>query len=166
MYSFILYLTSSEASSKTTAIIFAQPLMAQTPLNSGVSYALGMSSDEALPTDPDLSAPVGVGSPSANGHMMDSFGQDNDQNGRDSARSQQTSQETLLATTLDWLAAFEDPTQSSFSCFIEEVNSLLVSPFDLVNWRKVEAYIAQLGSQESSVATSILGCLSYAQSSG
>ncbi|UPK94393.1 hypothetical protein LCI18_005328 [Fusarium solani-melongenae] len=136
-------------------MIFAQPFMVQTPLSSGVSDALGMS-DEALPTDQDLSASVGVGSPSANGHMIDSFGQGHDQNGRDSVRFQQTSQEILLATTLDWLAASEEPTQSSFLYFIEEVDSPLISPFDHVNWQRVKAYIAQLGSQETSVATSIL----------
>ncbi|KAF5009314.1 hypothetical protein FDECE_4461 [Fusarium decemcellulare] len=138
-------------------LIYNQPFTIETPSVSGVSNALRMP-DVPAQTDQHLPAPIGVDSPSSNHHIVDSFCQGDDQNGQEpsSTRFQQTSQEILLATTLDWLAAFEEPTQSSFSYFIEEVDSPFISPFDHLNWRRVKMHIARLGTQETSVATSIL----------
>ncbi|KAJ3536003.1 hypothetical protein NM208_g6901 [Fusarium decemcellulare] len=138
-------------------LMYNQPFTIENPPVSGVSNALGMP-DVPVQTDPHLPAPISVDYPSSNHHIVDSFCQGDDQNGQEpsSARFQQTSQEILLATTLDWLAAFEEPTQSSFSYFIEEVDSPFIAPFDHLNWRRVKMHIAHLGTQETSVATSIL----------
>jgi hypothetical protein len=59
-----------------------------------------------------------------------------------------------LAT--DLLAAPEVSTQASFTYFIEEVDSPILSPFDPLNWTRVKRCIAKLGMQETSVARSIM----------
>ncbi|KAL6408410.1 hypothetical protein AUP68_08267 [Ilyonectria robusta] len=73
-----------------------------------------------------------------------------------SDRFQQTSQLIYLSTTMDWLAASEAPSPSSFSYFIEVVECPLLSPFDHLNWTRIRQHIARLGFQHTSVAGSLL----------
>lgn len=76
--------------------------------------------------------------------------------GNDNDRHHQTSQLIYLSTVMDWLAASEPPTPSSFDYFIREVDCPFISPFDQLNWTRVKAYIARVALDQAQVAECLL----------
>lgn len=72
-----------------------------------------------------------------------------------STRFRDASLHIYWTLTIDWFAPSAVPTQSPFSYFAQEMDCPIISPFDHLNWIRVKAYTAQLGIQETSVASSI-----------
>jgi hypothetical protein len=137
-------------------LIHEQPFSIENRSDSGVSEALRISNNIVQP-DQGLSACVEADASSSNHQWVDTPCQGDDPGIEESssARFQQTSHHICWTLTIDWFAPSEVPTQSSFSYFIQEVDSPILSPFDFLNWARVKTYVAQLGIQETSVATSI-----------
>jgi hypothetical protein len=113
-------------------------------------------SHDALPLDQTLLASLNTDASLHDQYRVDHLYQEDDQNATgSSSRFELTSQHILLTLAMD-LGPSELPTQSSYSYFMEQVESPILSPFDSFNWRRIKIHVAQLGFQETSVAISIL----------
>lgn len=84
------------------------------------------------------------------------------------ALSLMTSQDIYLCTTIDLMAATEAPSHHSFTYFVEEVNTPLVSPYDQVNWDRMKTHFTELATHDRAVAAAILAvqALYRAQANG
>ncbi|KAJ6049648.1 uncharacterized protein N7446_007025 [Penicillium canescens] len=113
-------------------------------------------SHDALPLDQTLLASLNTDASLHDQYRVDHLYQAEDQNATESSsRFELTSQHILLTLAMD-LGPTELPTQSSYSYFMEKVESPILCPFDSFNWRRIKIHVAQLGFQETSVAISIL----------
>ena len=102
-----------------------------------------------LPRTPNESSPNYSLNSVSQGNRSRVSGSDND-------RHHQTSQLIYLSTVMDWLAASEPPTPSSFDYFICEVDCPFISSFDRLNWTRVKDYIARLALGQTQVAECLL----------
>lgn len=61
-----------------------------------------------------------------------------------------------LTTTMDMLRAREVPLQTSFSFFVEMVDSPSITPYDSVNWERMKLEMVELGISNAAIASTIL----------
>ncbi|KAH6873909.1 hypothetical protein B0T10DRAFT_499489 [Thelonectria olida] len=65
------------------------------------------------------------------------------------------SRDIELTTAMDTLEAYQVALQPSFSFFLEEVDSPLITPYDEVNWRYMKLDTVELGMSNTAIASSI-----------
>ena len=134
-------------------------MIPEQPFSSAVNIDAGLigphaDTEESIRTD-HLSASVDVATSSSTQGVEGISNEGNDAESP-SARFYKASQDIYMTTTVDWLAASEATNQSSFSYYVEEVDTHLLSPFDDLNWKRINVHIGQMGSHEPSVAAAIL----------
>ncbi|KAJ5397087.1 hypothetical protein N7509_005200 [Penicillium cosmopolitanum] len=148
-------------SSARTSPDNGETLVSEQPFNSeiqtGPSTAMTpQASDDALPLDQSLLAPLDADASQNDQHTVDQFYQEDERNVTESpSRFELTSQHIFLTLAMD-LGPLEDPTLTPYRYFIENVESPIISPFDSFNWNRIKIHVAQLGFKETCVATSIL----------
>lgn len=107
--------------------------------------------------DEGFAAPFNANLSSSELSRAETFQLEDDHNVTESSplQCQLTSQHIYLTLAMDLLPS-EMPDQFPFSYFLEEVDTLHLSPFEHLNWTRVKKYISELGVREPSVATAIL----------